>query len=209
MGAFIVIIVTLLMAVWMAMAPYGQDWGNIDRAPGRVAVQAIAANMIEFHNSALRFVMQSANAAPASTRWAFTYLDQAAVRCTPYAAATYPTNSVGGSCSAPITEFTMPSYLSTTAPVYDWVVCYQTGTPNILVTYSRVGDNPGGYSPAEIAAAFSDYNISNNYDNWFWGVTTATPSLTYPSTRTLPTTCNGAPTSAVGTGVVAIATVIN
>ncbi len=209
MGAFVVIIVTMLVAIWMAMAPYGQDWGQVDRAPGRVAVQSIAANMMEFHQAALRFVSQNVNKSPVSTQWAFTYLNQAAVRCAPYASATYPANSASGSCAAPVTELVMPSYMSEAAPAHDWVVCYVSGTPNKLVTYSRSGENPGGYTPAEIAAAFADYNISNNYDNWYWGVTTSGPSLTYPTTITLPTDCTSAPASAVAVGVVAIATVIN
>lgn len=196
MGAFLVIIVTMLMAVWLAMSPYGQDWGQVDRAPGRVAVQALAANMIEFHQAAFRFVSQTANKTPVSTTWVFSVTNLDSVRCP-----TYPANSVGGTCD---TALVMPSFLSEAAPAHNWRVCYKSGTPNILVTYSLSGENPGGYTPAEISAAFSDYNISNNYQNWYWGVTTAGPALTYPASLVLPD-CG----TAVGVGVVAIATTIN
>ena len=205
MGAFVVIIVTLLAAIWLALSPFGQDALQINPHPSRPAVQAVAANMIEFHQAAVNFVSMSANAAPASTRWDFTYLNQASVRCAPYVGASY-TSVVPAGCTAPVTAFPMPGYLSDTDPAYDWVVCYQTGSPNIVVTYSRTGDAPGGYAPAEIVAALDDYNIEGNYTNWYWGVTAVGPALSQPSALTLPVTCTG--TQAVGVGVIALATSI-
>lgn len=208
MGAFVVVIVALLMAVWLVIAPYGQDAQQSNTNPTQAGVQAIAANMIRFHQAAVDFVSLTANKAPTSTRWGFTYLNQAAVRCSPYASAAYPTNSVSGTCAAPATAFSMPSFMSDTVAAYDWVVCYQTGSPNIVVTYSRSGENPGGHTPAEISAALADYSISSNYTNWYWGVTTAGPAVNLPSALTLPVTCTTSPASAVPVGAIAIATVV-
>lgn len=205
MGAFIIVIVTMLLAVWMAISPYGPDWGQVDNAPSKVAVQAVAANMMEFHEAALRFVTQAANRTPTSTRWEFSYTAQAPVRCPPYSGGAYPANTTTGTCTPPATALVMPSYLSETMPVYDWVVCYQSGTPNVLVTYARTGDEPGGYTAAQIAASLAGFNFPASKSNWYWGVVGAGPSLSLPASLALPGSCTVSLTS----GMVAIATAIN
>lgn len=207
MGAFIVIIVTMLTAIWMALSPYGQDTAQINPNPNRPALQAVAANMIEFHQAVVNFVTMTQNKTPASTMWQFTYASQAAVRCSgSYSGGLYPANSVAGTCSAPATELPMPSFLNSALPVYDWVVCYASGSQNIVVTYSRKDELPGGYTPTEVAAALADYGVSDNHSNWYWGVVKAGPQLDTPSTLALPTTCTSIERPKVSD--VAIATVI-
>lgn len=207
MGAFVILIVTMLLAIWFALTPLSNDTAQTSIYGTPPGAMAVAANLLAFHQAAVTFVSQTANKTPTSTRWGFTYSDQKTVRCTPYTGATYTTYVAAG-CTGTSTQFPMPSFLSESDPLYDWVVCYQTGAQNIVVTYSRSGESPGGYTPAQIDAALGTFDVEANYSGWYWGVTSSTPALSKPSALTLPTTCTTSPATAVTTGVIALATVI-
>lgn len=199
MGGFLLVVVALLMAVWLSLSPLGLNAPTVNPNPSRASVQSVAASLMEFHMAAVNFVSQTANK---SLNWTFSYLDQTTVRCSPYSGATY-TTYVGAGCSGTPTALQMPSYMSDTVATYDWIVCYRTGSPNIVVTYSRSGENPGGYSPAEIAAVLRDYNVSSAYSTWYWGTVATGPAMSNPTALTLPS-C----TTAVPVGAVALATTI-
>lgn len=199
MGGFVTVIVALLVAVWLALSPFSQNTRSVSPTLTRIPAQAVAANMVEFHRAAVSFVSQTANK---SLNWTFSYLSQATVRCSPYASASYTTYVPAG-CTGTATALQMPGYMSDTVATYDWVVCYRTGSPNIVVTYSRNGENPGGYSPTDLAAALTDYNITNSFSTWYWGVVATGPAMATPTALTLPS-C----TTAVPVGAIALATTI-
>lgn len=205
MGGFLVVIVTLLLAVWVAMVPLRSERLVDDVSVSRPSAQAVAGNMIEVHQAAVDFVSQTVNKAPASNTWSFTLTSQASVRCPPsYTSGAYPTNSVGGTCTAPATEFRPPEFAAqtSTTAIYNWNIYYRVGTPNIVVTYATAGALPGGYSASQIAAALDSYNLKATKTSWYWGVTPASAPYTLSngsSTLTLPSGFSSASTVGIAT----------
>lgn len=205
MGAFLVIVVAVLIALWASLAPKGSDDARTAFTATRPGVQAVVANLIDFHRAGIDFVSQTSNRNPASATWTWTFTNQINVRCPTYTGGLYPTNSVGGSCGTPNTEFRSPSYLSV---IYNWNDYYYSdgagGSDDILVTYvAASGDSVGGYTSAEVATALADYGLSGE-TNWYWGVTAGAGPYTLSNgtaTLTLPAGFTAA-------GVLAVATVI-
>lgn len=210
MGAFLVIIVAVLIALWASLAPTANDTSQTAFSLNRPAVQAVAANMIEFHRAAVAFVSQASNRNPASTSWSWTFSNQINVRCSAgYTGGLYPAGSSGGSCSAPITEFTPPAFLSN---IYNWNVYYYSngsgGNDDIVITYAASSaDSIAGYTSTDVSTALSDYNLITE-SNWYWGVTADPLPAGVPYTLSNGTTTLNLPTGFTALGVAAIATII-
>lgn len=205
MGAFLVVFVTMLLAIWVAMVPLKNDVPVSDISARKPTVQAVAANMIQVHQAAVDFVQQSVNKAPTSTTWSFTVTNQASVRCNTYSGGTYPSNTASGTCAGTPTEFRSPEFMDATTPIYDWNVYYKSGTPNVVVTYASVSATPGGYTMAEINTALAAYSLKENYPNWYWGVTQSSAPYSLSNGATSLTM----PTGFSSASVIAIATEIN
>ncbi len=210
MGVFLVIVVAILIALWASLVPTTNETSQTAFTANRPAVQAVAANMIEFHRAVVAFVSQGANRNPASTTWSWSFSNQVNVRCVAtYTGGLYPAGSSGGSCSAPITEFTPPTYLSNIA---DWNVYYYSngsgGSDDIAITYAAASSTVlAGYTSTEVATALADYNLINER-TWYWGVTVDPAPAGVPYTLSNGTTTLTLPTGFTALGVVAIATVI-
>ncbi len=205
MGGFLLIIVATLIALFYALMPGQQDSSSAVFTANKPAVQAVAANMVEFHRAAVDFVSLSVNRNPASQSWAFSFQDQTAVRCPTYSGGLYPANSVGGNCTAgTATELRVPSFMS---QLYNWRVYYYSdgagGAQDIVVTYAAAAtDQVGGYTSAEVRAGLADYSLAS--EGWYWGVT----ETVSPYTLSNGTTTLTLPLSFAVPSVVAIATVI-
>ncbi len=207
MGAFIVIIAAILLALWAVLLPLDGESPMANTPTIRPSVQAVAGNMVQFHQAAVDFVSQTANRTPVDSQWAWGLNNLGTVLCT----GSYPTNSAGGTCVAPTTEFRLPSFISTTSPLYNWNSYYVDGSTDMVVTYSRSGDEPGGFTPTEINAALVEYGLANNYNaDWYWGVTGASAPYEL-SNGTVTLTVLDTPVAIavpLTAGVIAIATVI-
>jgi hypothetical protein len=204
MGAFLVVIAALLIAVMVAILPMtGSEPLVVEGNLNRPSAQAVAGNMVQYHLAAIEFVSNSANRNPASTTWSFSDADQRTVRCnsSAYVAGTY------SSCT---TEFRPPGFLppstfaSGSLNIVNWTVYYKDATTDIVVTYASSTSSVGGYAPAQIARALDDYKLATTYSRWYWGVVGATTTLTLdtPTSLSMPAGYGG------GDGVVALATVI-
>lgn len=210
MGAFVVIISAILLALWAVLLPLDGESPMANTPTTRPSVQAVAGNMIQFHQAAVDFVTQTANRAPVDAQWSWGLGDLKPVTC-PLTGGNYPTNSVGGTCVAPTTEFRLPTFISTTSPLYSWSSYYVDGTTDMVVTYSAAGDSPGGFTPTEINSALVEYGLANNYNaNWYWGVTDATAPYHLSNGTTTLTVIDTPVAIAVPltADVIAIATVI-
>lgn len=210
MGAFLVLIAAVLIAIWASLVPTASDTSQTAYSLNRPALQAVAANMIEFHRAAIAFVRQAANRNPVSTTWSWTFSNQTNVRCVAnYTGGLYPVGSSGGSCSTPVTEFTLPSFLSN---MYSWNVYYYSngsgGSDDIVITYAASSiDSIAGYTSSEVSTALSDYNLLTE-SNWYWGVTSDPLPAGVPYTLSNGTVTLNLPTGFSTLGVVAIATII-
>lgn len=205
MGGFIVVIAAVFIALLASFNATYLDMqkSNIGSTP--TSIQAVAANLIEYHRAAVDFVSQTANRNPPSTTWTWTASNQASVRCSPYSSATYPTGSVGGTCTAPTTEFRPPVFFSI---LYNWSTYYKSdgagGANDIVVTYVTSSSiSLDGYTSQEVANALNDYALSSE-TSWYWGLTTAEASPRLSNGTTYLTMPTGFSTQSV----VAIATVI-
>lgn len=209
MGAFLVIIIGVLLALWASLAPNTAEDGRTAFTYNRPSVQSVVGNMVAFHRAAIDFVSQTSNRNPVSTTWTWTFSSQVNVRCPTYTGGLYPTNSVGGSCSAPISEFVPPTYVSN---IYNWNVYYYSngagGSDDILVTYvASSSDSVAGYTSDDVSTALADYGLASE-TNWYWGVTTDPAPVGVPYTLSNGTTTLNLPTGFTALGVAAIATII-
>lgn len=211
MGAFLVIIIGVLLALWATLTPNTAEEGRTAFTYNRPSVQSVVGNMIAFHRTAIDFVSQTSNRNPVSTTWTWTYSSQVNVRCPTYTGGLYPTNSVGGSCSlvTGVTEFVPPTYLSN---IYNWNVYYYSngagGNDDIVVTYvASSSDSVAGYTSDDVSTALADYGLTSE-TNWYWGVTTDPAPAGVPYTLSNGTTTLNLPTGFTALGVAAIATII-
>ena len=204
MGGFVILLLALMavLGVMFSTQETGPVGGMSDNKPG---LQAVAGNLFEFHRQAVDFVSQSQNRNPTNGTlpnrfWAFTASNQAAVLCS----GAYPTGSVGGTCTAPTTEFRPPAFFNN---LYNWNVCHVSdgagGNTDIVVTYATAGDAPGGYAGSAIAEALRGFKPDTYY-----GVTTAGSVISNEAGATLTLGACASPCGVACASVVAIATII-
>jgi hypothetical protein len=199
MSGFIVLVLSLILAVGMFMLG---DLGYLEREGSNVArpqVEAVAANLIEAHRAAVTFVTMTQNRNPTSLSWSWSLSSQGSVTC----AGTYPANSSGGSCTSPTTEYKLPAFIQN---IYNWTTYYSSdgvgGAADVVVTYaSNSGHTPGGYTQAEVATALRSYDMAGL--GWYFGLTT---SGSPPTLSNSAGTSQNLPIST--TGVVGVATII-
>jgi len=220
MGAFLVMLAAIALAIMVSMMPVGSDFSRTAFVGDKPSLQAVAANMVEFHRAAVDFASRTQNRNPllgTPKNWSFTYETQTTVRCSGnYTGGTYSTNGNATSpdCTGDTSDFHPPSFMYTSATgaasveVYNWRVYYQSdgagGSDDILVTYANSSsDAPGGYTSAQVAIGLDDFELADETD-WFWGVTTAT----VPPTLSDGTTTQNMPSGFSTQNVVAIATII-
>lgn len=187
MGGFLIIIVATILALWAALLPGRESDKTSVFTASQPGVQAVAANMIEFHRAAVDFVTLGPNTNPTSGEWTFSRSDLSKVLCS----GTYladANHDGGGDCtSGAETQFRLPSYLT---DLHDWQVFYEPDGQNLLVTYSS-GTNLAGYTPEQVNSALADYNLAGQ--GWYWGVVSGNAPYTLSNGTDTQNTPTGMP----------------
>ena len=162
MGAFLVMLAMLVVAMIAILNPFGTSSTNTPNFGDRNMIQAVAGNMVQLHEALVRYCTDTPASCAANAK------DNVASQVGPFA----------------VSSAYVPSFINTGSNLVNWNY-YINSTDHVVVTYYASTTNIGGFSPAQIAGALEDYQIATAYTTWNYGLT-ASGAVSRPAAYTLP-----------------------